>query len=155
MSPATKKAAVRRPAAKKAAPQPTKAPEGNDPAAVDAFFAKLSHPLKAELEAVRAAFLAADPAITEGIKWNSPSFYRNGWFATMNLRAKGGLQIILHLGAKVRPGVEARGAIADPAGLLEWLGPDRASVLLRDAADVQQRLPALQTLARDWSRQLA
>lgn len=155
MSPAPKKAAVRRPAAKKAAPKPAKAPEGNDRAAVDAFFAKLSHPLKTELLAVRAAFLAADPAISEGIKWNSPSFYRNGWFATMNLRAKGGLQIILHLGAKVRAGADAKGAIADPAGLLEWLGPDRASVILRDSADVQERLTALKTLARDWSRQLA
>ena len=136
------------------AAKPPKPPESNDPAAVDAFFAQLDHPLKAELQAVRAALLAADPSITEGIKWNSPSFYRNGWFATMNLRAKKGVQLVLHLGAKLRDGVDAKSAVADPARLLEWLGPDRASVALLDAAQIRRQLPALQALAQSWSRQL-
>ena len=131
-----------------------KAPEGNDPAAVEAFLAKLQHPHKAELVILRRLLLAADPRITEGIKWNSPSFYFQGWFATMNLRAKSGLQLILHLGAKVRPGVDVRRALADPAGLLEWLGPDRASVQLRDADDLRTRGAALQEVVRQWIGQL-
>lgn len=137
---------------KSAAPR---AEEGNDSAAVDAFLAQLQHPLKDALQAVRRAVLTADPAITEGIKWNSPSFYRQGWFATLNLRAKDGPQLVFHLGAKTKVATEARAAVPDPAGLLRWLGPDRAAVALGDAASLPARLPALRELAGAWSRLLA
>jgi hypothetical protein len=52
----------------------------NDSKAVDEFLSKLKHPLKPVVEAIRSATLSADPRITEGIKWNAPSFYCNGWF---------------------------------------------------------------------------
>lgn len=140
--------AVRRPS------RPAAASEAPDSAAVDAYFAQLSHPLKTTLAAVRSALLAADPAISEGIKWNSPSFYREGWFATMNLQGKQGPLLVFHLGAKGRAGVEARQAVPDPAGLLQWLGADRAVVSLADPARVTSHLAALQALAREWSRLL-
>ena len=46
----------------------------------------MSDPLKPLVEAIRATILGADSQITEGVKWNSPSFYRHGWFATVNVR---------------------------------------------------------------------
>lgn len=133
-----------------AVPKKTKAPEWNDSAAVDAFLARLEHAHKTALQALRRLILDADPSITEGLKWNSPSFYRGGWFATMQLRAKAGIQVIFHLGAKVRPGVDARAAIADPAGLLQWLGPDRASLVLRDEAELRAQSHALAEVVRRW-----
>ena len=74
-------------------------------AAVVGYLRDLEHPLKKEIEAVRRIVLGFTPAIGEGIKWNVPSFRTaTEYFATFNLRAKDSVQLILHLGAKVRPG---------------------------------------------------
>jgi len=63
------------------------------------------------------------------------------------LRAKVGVGIVLHLGAKVRavPGV----SIEDPEGLLEWLAKDRA-ISFEGVDDVRTRQPALQRIIRQW-----
>ena len=94
------------------------------PESVDTFLAALDHPMKPEILAIRQIILGADPGIAEGIKWNAPSFRTTEWFATFHLRAKVGLQVILHLGAKARSTPDI--AFDDP--LFIWLGKDRASV---------------------------
>ena len=66
------------------------------PEDVEIFLAALDHPLKPEILALRQIILAADPSITEGIKWNVPSFRTSEYFATMHLRAKDGIHVILH-----------------------------------------------------------
>jgi len=115
---------------------------------VDAFLAALDHPHQALIVALRQIILGADPRIAEGIKWNAPSFRTHEWFATFHLRAKDGVQLILHRGARKRG--DAAPAIADPASLLEWLGDDRASVRFRDLADVRAREDAFAQLVREW-----
>ena len=120
------------------------------PQDVDAFLAALDHPHKPEILALRRIILDAHPSIAEGIKWNAPSFRTTEWFGTFHLRAKAGVQIILHFGAKVRDRSTARAAIADPVGMLAWLGPDRASVTFRDGADVEARRSAFADLVRQW-----
>ena len=113
---------------------------------VESFLASLDHPLKPEVLAVRQVILGADPSIAEGIKWNAPSFRTSEWFATFHLRAKAGIQVILHLGAKARSGPDI--AFDDP--LLVWLGKDRASVTFRDANDVAAKREAFAGLIRRW-----
>lgn len=119
-------------------------------AAVDQFMAALEHPFKPEIEALRTAILAVHPSIAEGIKWNAPSWRTSDYFATTHLRSKTGLGLILHLGAKARTLPEGGLAIDDPAGLLKWLGKDRAQVEFASATDLQTKLPALQDLLRQW-----
>jgi len=115
---------------------------------VDEFLAALDHPRKAEILEVREIILAADPAIGEAVKWNAPSFRTTEFFATFHLRARDGVQVILHRGARRR--ADAPGTIDDPAALLEWLGADRASVKFRDLADVREKLDAFTALIRAW-----
>jgi len=117
------------------------------PESVEAFVASLDHPFEPEIRAVREIVLGADPRIGEGIKWNAPSFRTSEWFATFHLRAKDGVQLILHLGAKKR---DAAVAIADPASLLTWLGTDRVSVTFRDLDDVAAKRAAFFALIRQW-----
>lgn len=122
----------------------------SDAASVDDFLATLDHPHADALVALRGILLAADPSIAEGIKWNVPSFRTTDWFATSHLRAKTGLGVILHFGAK-KNAISADGvAIPDPYGLLQWLAKDRALVAFRDAADVAARRDAFTTLVRHW-----
>jgi hypothetical protein len=120
------------------------------PNEVDAFMRALDHPLKAEIEAVRTIIRGADATITEGIKWNAPSFRTTEWFATVNLRAKGGVGVILHLGAKVKPKGWTGMQIDDPAGLLTWLGKDRASVKFADLKAIKAQKKALESIFRQW-----
>ena len=92
------------------------------------------------------------PDIGEGIKWNAPSFHTSEHFATFQLRARGGAQLILHRGAKVRDATAPTVSIADPEELLEWLSPDRASVTFRDMADVDARRAAFTSIIQQWLR---
>jgi hypothetical protein len=132
----------------------TKKPKASSKAAddVDAFMAALEHPRKADIEALRRLLLAADPGIAEGITWNAPSFRTTDYFATVHLRARDGVQLILHLGAKARTLPEGGLRIDDPAGQLQWLGKDRATVHFRDLADIESRRAAFTGLVRQWLR---
>lgn len=117
---------------------------------VDAFLAALEHPLKREVVALRRVLLDVDPAISEEIKWNAPSFRTTRHFATMQLRRTDAVRLILHLGAARRE--LPREAIADPHGLLEWLGPDRAIMGFRSAQELAANEATLVAIVRQWLR---
>ena len=119
--------------------------------AVDEFLRKLDHPLKGVVEVIRGLILGADSRIAEGIKWNAPSFRTTEYFATTNLRLKGGIGVILHLGAKVRD-LPGGLAIEDPAKLLKWLARDRASVEFSGLEDLADKQEAFQNVIREWIR---
>ncbi len=98
--------------------------------------------------ALRALVLASDASVREGIKWNAPSFLVDTDFATMHLRTKGGVGLILHAGAKKRAFDAA--AIEDPDRLLTWLGDDRAMLVVTDLGMLEARRTALTALLRNW-----
>lgn len=120
------------------------------PQTVDALLDALAHPHDDAIRLLRALVLGVDPAVREEVKWNAPSFRTTGDFATMHLRGKQGVQLVLHFGAAKRPDPRVRETLADPAGLLEWKSPDRAVVALRDAADVRAKSAALGAVLRQW-----
>lgn len=116
---------------------------------VDAFTAELEHPLKAEIEAVRRIIREVSPTISEAIKWNAPSFRTTEFFATINLRSRDQVQLIFHLGAKVRKDLKPL-ELADPAGLVKWLAKDRCTVTVGAGKTVQTNKGALQAIVREW-----
>jgi hypothetical protein len=119
-------------------------------AAVDAFMATLDHPHKDSIETLRRIILGSDRCVSEGIKWKAPSFRAGEYFATVNLRARVGIEVILHLGAKVRETAVTGVPIADPDNLLKWLARDRAVVGFADARDLAAREIAFQEILRQW-----
>ena len=124
--------------------------DASAPGNVEAFLASLDHPRKPEILALRQIILGADPSIREGIKWNAPSFRTSEHFATFHLRAKDGVQVILHFGAKKRADKAAGVTIADPESLLEWLATDRASVKFADLEDIDAKRSAIAAVVRQW-----
>ena len=121
----------------------------NNTEEVDAFMAQLDHPLKAEVQAVRDIIKGANPAITEHIKWNAPSFCYNGDDkVTMNLHSKDSIQLIFHRGAKVKDSKDF--SFEDRTGLLEWLAADRATVKLHNMEDVTAKKAALAKVVNQW-----
>jgi hypothetical protein len=102
------------------------------------------------INVLRSAILAADPAIIETEKWNSPNFEYHGVDrVTLRIHPKGGIQVILHRGALTREDT-AQFHFDDPTGLVEWRAPDRGVIPVADtdeAVAISQRLTAL---VRDW-----
>ncbi|MBL8094110.1 MAG: DUF1801 domain-containing protein [Anaerolineales bacterium] len=133
--------------------RPARSPRPKPVPEVEAFLADLQHPHLAELKALRTIILGSDSQIVEGIKWNAPSFRTTADFATFHLRAKKGLQLVLHRGAKRRADADTF-AIADPDGLLNWRDRDRAIVTFMSLNEVTARKAALVDILRQWIRQV-
>lgn len=135
----------------------TKATKGaenvNSTNEVNAFMAGLEHPLKPEIEAVRALILGADKRINESIKWNAPSFYINEHFATLKLRPMETIQVVFHTGAKVKANATAV-EISDPSGLLKWAAKDRCVATLSDMNDIESKKTALIAIVKQWIEQM-
>ncbi len=125
--------------------------EFDDPAGVTALLVEMAHPMKQVIEAIRETILGADPRITEGVKWNSPSFYCNGWFATVGGRRPDRLEIVLHHGAKVRHDATLQGTIKDSGTILKWASPDRATVTITSHASFESMRGHLAAVVKQWA----
>jgi hypothetical protein len=120
--------------------------------AVNEFMDKLEHPLKTEMEAIRAVILSTNKKITEGLKWNAPSFYFNEYFATFNPRAREFVQVIFHQGAKAKDNGPEGLKIDDDSGLLEWLAKDRCSAKFYNMEDIASKKASLRSVVNQWIR---
>jgi hypothetical protein len=125
--------------------------EHDDSIAVTALIDAIVHPLKPTLETMRETILSADPAITEGVKWNSPSFYCHGWFVTISSRKLTQLDVVLHHGAKIRADSSIRVEIDDPKRLLTWPSSDRAVLSFASDADFRSNLRSFQRIIQQWA----
>jgi hypothetical protein len=123
---------------------------GAPSADVEQYLVDLQHPLKEGVLQLRAAILASDPAISEHVKWNAPSFrYAGEDRVTFRLQPRGRLQLIFHRGAKVR--ADTSGFVfEDPSGLMTWPAPDRAVVDFPDLAAVTTRQEQVIALVQRW-----
>ena len=75
---------------------------------VDAWFDQKKHPLEDAMQAVREVSLAADPRITESIKWSTPTYSYRGNIFSFN-PAKRFVSLLFHTGAQIpgtHPGLE-------------------------------------------------
>ena len=121
------------------------------PATVDELLRALQHPFHDAILALRAALLASNPAITERVKWNAPSFCAGGDDrATLRFPPKGGLQLILHRGAKVKPSAGFR--FDDPTGRVTWAAPDRGVLTFDTRDDLLARREEVVALVNAWMR---
>lgn len=118
---------------------------------VETFMNGLEHPLKPEIEAVRKIVSGAHPGLTEHIKWNAPSYrYQGEDRVTFNLRGKDGFLLVFHCGAKVKERAGNEPLIDDTTGLLKWAAADRATVKLKNMADVIAKKEQLTEVIRKW-----
>lgn len=125
--------------------------EYHDPSGVTALIASMAHPLKPTLEAIRQTILSADPAVTEGVKWNSPSFYCHGWFATIGARKSTQIDVVLHCGAKVKADCTIAELIDDPDKLLTWPSKDRALLSFASKEDFASHAKSFKRIIAQWA----
>lgn len=118
---------------------------------VDQFLRELQHSRKDEVMRVRSIILAADPEITEKIKWNAPSFsYKGEDRITFRLQPGDRVQLVFHRGAKA--GENEGFSFDEDSGLLEWITHERAVVTIRDQEDLDEIEGRLIEVVRRWVR---
>lgn len=121
-------------------------------ATVDEFLAAQSPERRADVEALRALVLEAEPGLSEIVKWNSPSYVLDGVDRlTINAAGNGPVRLILHFGTRRAEDTAAAPAFAgDPEGLLTWHSNIRASLALPQAAELAAKREAILELIRAW-----
>ena len=134
-------------ASKRTKTRPARAPVASD---VDSQLATLEHPHRDAIVRICELLRSADPRVTGAVKWGAPSFAVDEHFATFQLRAKQGVMLVMHFGAKKREVLPERASIPDPTGLLTWVAEDRAVVGFADLADVEAKASPFVTVVRAW-----
>lgn len=107
--------------------------------AVDEFLRGLRHPLKAEIEAVRAIIKGVSKDINEEVKWKAPSFnYKGEYLVTFNLRDVNRIHLVFHnpMIAKIK------------SDLLEGDYKDRRMMYLADMKDIKAKKAELEKVLK-------
>ncbi len=128
-----------------ATPSDASPPKGKSKKPTDAdrlleFMRQLDHPLKEEVEAVRAIIKGAHPNISERIKWNAPSYYTTADLVTFNLRSFKRVHLVFHH--------QAITGIDSP--LLEGDYKDRRMMYFDNMEAVEQHRKALQRIVHAY-----
>ena len=108
--------------------------------AVDAFLRDLHHPLKGEIEAVRAIIKGVNKDIHEEVKWKAPSFnYKGEYLVTFNLWETKRIHLVFHnpMIAKVK------------SKLLEGDYKDRRMMYFEDMKDIKAKQTVLVKAIKD------
>lgn len=108
--------------------------------AVDAWFDQYDNPMKPVVQRVREVVLAADPRITEAIKWQAPTFVYRGNIASFYPKARRHASLMFHQGARI-PGDHA---------LLDGDGATSRIARFADLADVEARRDELTDVVTAW-----
>lgn len=119
--------------------------ELGDPAGVVALLAGLTHPKKAEIQAVRAAILEAAPQLQERVKWKAPSFFLSGKdLGAFNLRHEAYAHFIMLFPM----GLAALG----DSPLFEGKHVDRRELKFHSLEDVAAKRGELTRVVQAWVR---
>ena len=107
---------------------------------VDEFLENLSHPLKAEVEAVRSIIKGVNKDINEEIKWRAPSFnYKGEYLVTFNLWEEKRIHLVFH--NPQIPKVKSK--------LLEGDYKDRRMAYFSDMKDIKAKKSLLEKALKD------
>ena len=107
---------------------------------VDAWLASYDNPMKPVVTAMREVILAADPRLTEAIKWQAPTFIYKGNIASFFPKAKKHASLMFHKGADI-PGDFPN---------LTGEGKEARSFKVADLDDLQSKQDELQSIIRAW-----
>jgi len=125
----------------------------SEPRKVDAYIAKLKHPLAPVVKKLRRMILNVDGEIGEEIKWNAPTFFYAGpmkpsnpkeyrrYIVVFNLFRKDCIRLVFPSGARVK----------DSSGLLEGDYADgRRLVMFYSVEDAVSKEKALRGVISKW-----
>lgn len=107
---------------------------------VEEYMSRLEHPLKAELNILRATIKSSDSRLAERIKWNAPSYYIQDDLLTFNLHLAKQIRLVLHHPAIVK--VQSH--------ILEGNYPDRRLIYFNSAEEVESKKSELERILKEY-----
>ena len=110
---------------------------------VDQWLAAYDNPMKPVVEAMRSVIMAADPRLTETIKWQAPTFVYKGNMASFFPKSKKHASLMFHKGA----------AIPGNFPHLEGDGKEARSFKVADLDDLAAKTAELQAICVAWCDQ--
>ena len=117
---------------------------------VTAFLDSLKHPLRDEIEYLRAIIMSTDYNLTERIKWNGPNYSINGEDRiTIRISSPKQLQIIFHRGAKVKEQPE-ESLLSKKYNILMWKENDRAIASFKSIEEIKENSLMLKEVVAKW-----
>jgi hypothetical protein len=120
---------------------------------IEGFRSALDGETLAMIDRLREIVASSHPSLIEQIKWNAPSFAVGGDDRiTLGVERKGGVRLVLHRGAKLRP---AEGfSFDDTAQLAKWPAADRGVMIWKDVASIDRVASQLKLICRRWIEQV-
>lgn len=125
----------------------------SEPEKVDAYMAKLTHPLADVVTVLRKIILSTDPDIGEEIKWNSPAFFYKGELPPFNPKEHKRHIVVFNFYKQhcIRLVFPSGARVKDKSGLLEGDYPDgRRVALFHNTREVESRKEVLQRIIKQW-----
>ncbi len=125
----------------------------SEPEKVDAYMAKLTHPLANVVAALRKIILTTHREIGEEIKWNAPAFFYTGELPPFNPKEHKRHIVVFNFYKQdcIRLVFPSGARINDKSGLLQGDYPDgRRLALFHDMREVESRKSILQRLVKQW-----
>jgi len=119
---------------------------------VSDYLSALHHSRRSDVVRIRNAIVAAEPELTETIKWNAPNFVFAGEDrVTFRLQPGDRVELVLHRGVRVRADTGSF-VFDDPTGLVSWAAPDRGVIAIPPDADLDALVPQIVTVVSAWIR---
>ena len=131
--------------------------KASEPEKVEAYLARLKHPLAQVVKDLRRIILSVDRQIGEEIKWNAPTFFYAGpmkptnpkeyrrYIVVFNLFRKDSIRLVFPSGAKVK----------DSSGLLDGEYADgRRLAMFYNVKDVRSKERVLRAVIGKWLKLL-
>jgi len=123
----------------------------SEPDQVNAYMAKLKHPLADVLEALRQVILKTDASIGEEIKWNAPTFFYTGAMPQSNPKEYKRVLVVSNVFKRdcIRLVFWGAGNVKDTSGLLTGDYTDgRRLAGFYDLKDVRSKEKALKNILK-------
>lgn len=118
---------------------------------IDEFLEDLDADKKEQVQELRKYIQAADPSLEEHIKWNAPSYVKDGEDRiTFNLYNKENLvKLVFHMGASRKENRKAEPILKD-AQLIEWISDIRGYVTFSDLEQIKSQEKLIKELVLRW-----
>lgn len=107
---------------------------------VDDWMATYDNPMKETVQAMREVILAADPRISECIKWSAPTFTYKGNMASFFPKSKKHASLMFHTGA----------AIPGDFPSLEGDGKEARTLKVASLEDLAAKRDEVEAITRAW-----
>lgn len=118
---------------------------------IDAFLSALNHPQEGLIQELRTMIRGVGSELTEGIKWNAPSYALEGRdIITLNFHYKDYVTIVFHTGPEGKDRHTKTTLFVDDTGLLDWAADKRALLKIPSMDFLHESKEEIEKVIAHW-----